>query len=208
MPKFLDAPSWYDESGALKTIEGTRNLIVGGLLRQISVPITYDSLSGQGTQFGWVLTEGKKGQVCVSMGSAGPQWLDGVSTSNNTLMCTASDTLAWTRFPVASLYIIGGANSYSDNCSIYTVVPYDQYCTNDEEGAVSALGTLLKYNGYATSTTMASGYYEASSVDVCPITGIYLNANAKISFSYILKNGTRGTYTPPYIISATFSRFK
>ena len=115
MPKFLDAPSWYDDDGNLKTIQGDLTIYVGsGYNITFDVPhvggTNIDRFGGLGTvsseyyllpaasapgripyyvntNVGYqTLPSGTSGQVLTSNGNAAPSWKN-LSLTKTNLYC-------------------------------------------------------------------------------------------------------------------------
>ena len=105
MPKFLDAPSWYDSDGTLRTIQDTISVKVGGSTSSIVLP----TLSNISTSYDAYFVPGTSGQFAGGVywfSSNGPQ-ISGQGTSGQVLTSNGNAAPSWENRTLSVIKIIG-----------------------------------------------------------------------------------------------------
>lgn len=169
MPKFLDAPSWYDSDGTLQTIQRvvSLNLSTPGYGLMWKIPVTNAKLSqetdnyyvvpGAGTNAGSILSWQNNGGV-YSWGTLSR------GTSGRVLTSTSSG-IAWQEIDIPKLYGISFHNAQPGSPSTNSVDLYimsstypnitDMYGVQDLVQAAQESGnwiTISLINGYVSNT--------------------------------------------------------
>lgn len=148
MPKFLDAPSWYDSAGTLKTITDTVTIFEGGgSLGRIEVPVTQVSNFPNGSTT-WTVPESDSSFAVLynHPSSWGPCWSSAPATTNSVLAYTGSG-LSWKPM---QLYLHTGriyrtANPSANTPSVdlyYNYYSTSSFAATSSSSLVSALGSM------------------------------------------------------------------
>lgn len=109
MPKFLDAPSWYDSTGTLRTLSGTVrfNSVAG----YVDLPYTSFASGGAYSSYYVLTSAGTNGNIAYSNGTS-PAWLSN-GTSGQVLTSNGNAAPSWRK--LYSHYIVIGSSSSSDS---------------------------------------------------------------------------------------------
>lgn len=91
MPKFLDAPSWYDNTGTLRTLSGTVrfNSVAG----YVDLPYTSFASGGAYSSYYVLTSAGTNGNIAYSNGTS-PAWLSN-GTSGQVLTSNGNAAPSW-----------------------------------------------------------------------------------------------------------------
>ena len=109
MPKFLDAPSWYDETGTLRTLSGTVRF--NSLAGFVDLPYTTFASGGARSSYYVLTSAGTNGNIAYSNGSY-PMWLSN-GTSGQVLTSNGNAAPSWGTLPSYTHLIIIGSSSTS-----------------------------------------------------------------------------------------------
>ena len=167
MPKFLDAPSWYDDDGNLKTIEGSFTIVVeGGWGSTIEVPYVggankqylpyvsgHRALVAQGSAFGQI--------PYWQNGSAGFQNIAAGTTKGQVLTWNGSRTTpSWTSLePFPKLYAhTGNISQLTASWSLRGYICYTYYSTDKKEATTPSELSNALYALLGQADLAASGW--------------------------------------------------
>ena len=169
MPKFLDAPSWYDDDGNLKTIQGTYTIaVLGGWGSTIEVPyvggankeylshISGRTLVGQGNAFGQIpyWQNGSVGFQNIAAGVEGGQVLTWNSSSTPPSWKGLSSLISLTT---TKLYCHNIQMWYSYSATTYYNIVFSFFSTRSTAYTTSTLSTMRSdiYSQYANNDDVA-----------------------------------------------------
>ena len=110
MPKFLDAPSWYDETGTLRTLSGTVRF--NSLAGFVDLPYTTFASGGARSSYYVLTSAGTNGNIAYSNGSY-PMWLSN-GTSGQVLTSNGdAQTPSWKNLSLYTHLIMIGTSATS-----------------------------------------------------------------------------------------------
>lgn len=164
MPKFLDAPSWYDSDGTLRTIQDTISVKVGGYTSSIVLP----TLSNISTSYDAYFVPGTSGQFAGGVywfSSNGPQ-ISGQGKTGDVLVSNGTGAPSWKPMQLylhtGRIYRTANPSASTPSVDLY----YNYYSTSSSAATsssslVSALGSM-GFSG-ANYRLTACGIYKTSS---------------------------------------------
>lgn len=167
MPKFLDAPSWYDSDGELREIAGYYS--VGANYGSFQIPaLSENSSSPFGSTIYVSTTSPGDGQVCVS--SYGHLTMTSGGTAGNVLLKAANGAPQWAELNKTYVYRghISGNGIGTLQCLFFTDLTPTQnnihFSTAEEAVACTVILPSVWENDYfpyqiSTVAGMGSGYY-------------------------------------------------
>lgn len=109
MPKFLDAPSWYDETGTLRTLSGTVRF--NSLAGFVDLPYTTFASGGARSSYYVLTSAGTNGNIAYSNGSY-PMWLSN-GTSGQVLTSNGNAAPSWKNPSLYTHLIMIGTSATS-----------------------------------------------------------------------------------------------
>lgn len=184
MPKFLDAPSWYDNDGNLKTIKGTYTIaVLGGFGSTIEVPyvgggntqslpnVSGRALVRQGNDYGQIpyWQNGAVGFENIAAGTEKGQVLtwNGSRTAPSWKGLSSLISLTTTK-----LYCHNIQMSYSYSASYYYSIMFSFFSTMPTAYTKSSVSRMIEdiYNQYKNDIgncyILAAGYAQGVSPSV------------------------------------------
>lgn len=194
MPKFLDAPSWYDSDGELREMSGYYN--VGANYGTFCIPAFKEKTTAFpfGGTFYVSTTAPGSGQVCVS--SSGNLIMTTGGTAGNVLIKAANGAPTWSGLYVHNVYIYGTGAGGVAAYAYMTVV------SSDSEEYTTAAQVYAKFSGYQ-HTVMTTGKI-ASESTYGVIVASFLSNN-DIGMRYIKIGTPNGGASSIYITPSSIS---
>lgn len=183
MPKFLDVPSWYDENGNLKTIEGSYTIAVcGGWGSTIEVPY----VGGANTQY----LSYASGRTLVKQGTAFgqiPYWQNGsVGFQNIAAGAEGGQVLTW--------------NSSSTPPSWTSLEPFPKLYAHT--GHIFQLSASWNTRGYICYTYYSTSKEKATTTSELSGALYALWTQADLAVSGWIRIGTNNVTYPAYAMTA------
>ena len=155
MPKFLDAPSWYDETGTLRTLSGTVRF--NSLAGFVDLPYTTFASGGARSSYYVLTSAGTNGNIAYSNGSY-PMWLSN-GTSGQVLTSNGNAAPSWKNLSIGSskLYCHNIQMSYSYSATTYYNIVFSFFSARSTAYTTSTLSTMRSdiYLRYANDDDMA-----------------------------------------------------
>lgn len=173
MPKFLDAPSWYDETGTLRTLSGTVRF--NSLAGFVDLPYTTFASGGARSSYYVLTSAGTNGNIAYSNGSY-PMWLSNgtsgqVLTSNGT---GAAPSWRSTSLFLHNFYLNSDSGSAKED---YKRICFTVVCSKEEP---------------ITSAPSLCSFMTSMGLTTYPATGIYTNKSViQVLFSYTSSSNWR-----------------
>lgn len=174
MPKFLDAPSWYDETGTLRTLSGTVRF--NSLAGFVDLPYTTFASGGARSSYYVLTSAGTNGNIAYSNGSY-PMWLSN-GTSGQVLMSRGNAAPGWGTLPFYLHRIRLETTSVDAMANVYCGSS-DSLTNNNLSGLINFL--TEKDCNSIDSCLMANGVADGGSVTVA-VAGIYAHATGQLRF--------------------------
>ena len=195
MPKFLDAPSWYDDDGNLKTIQGDLTIYVGsGYNITFDVPhvggTNIDRFGGLGTVSSeyYLLPAAKRpGQIPYYTNASGGYQTLPSGTSGQVLTSNGSSAgPGWKTLPLYlhRIYIDGMPGHYTINV-------YSMSSATLSNNSVSGLVNFLRGLGCTSMDTffVASGVANDLTTPRTAV-GIYASSSSDVFYPVMIKSGS------------------
>ena len=205
MPKFLDAPSWYDSDGNKRTIVTTMRIGVSntGSGCYCNVPVISEgsvNLDGIPEQPLYTLPflSGTQsvGGIPYWSGTQNGYRVMGQGTSGQVLMSDGSNAPKWSKLYVHNVYINGTADGGIAAYAYMTVV------SSDSEEYTTAAQVYAKFPGYQHIVMTTGKIASESTYGV--IVGSFLSNNT-IGMRYIKIGTPNGTPNIIYIAPSSIS---
>ena len=140
MPKFLDAPSWYDETGTLRTLSGTVRF--NSLAGYVDLPYTTFASGGARSSYYVLTSAGTNGNIAYSNGSY-PMWLSN-GTSGQVLTSNGNAAPSWKNLSLYTHLIMIGTSDGSSQMSGAAVFSVNNFSSEEytREEIISFLETV------------------------------------------------------------------
>lgn len=143
MPKFLDAPSWYDETGTLRTLSGTVRF--NSLAGFVDLPYTTFASGGARSSYYVLTSAGTNGNIAYSNGSY-PMWLSN-GTRGQVLTSNGNAAPSWADIDIPPLYM-HKIYLYASSIAFRAIATvYSMSSTSITNNTVDDLLTFLNDNG-------------------------------------------------------------
>ena len=179
MPKFLDAPSWYDETGTLRTLSGTVRF--NSLAGFVDLPYTTFASGGARSSYYVLTSAGTNGNIAYSNGSY-PMWLSN-GTSGQVLMSNGNAAPSWGTLPfyLHRIYITGGTTGK------FTINVYSMSSTTVSNNNVSGLVSFLRSANCTSIDTffVANGVSFHTNTDARTVVGVYASSSNEYFYPVI-----------------------
>ena len=205
MPKFLDAPSWYDESGSLKNIY-TARVQTGGAYAHSTNYSYYTDNSSTPTFYAFG-ENGTHGEIAYYDGY-GPGWLS-PGTSGQVLVSSGTGRPpSWGDIKIPKMWGISFSNSQPGSPATNWIQLYIMSSTNPNITNMYGVQDLIQAtqeSGNWITISLINGYVNNS---YRPVSISYQNKTTQPRFTGLLIEGWSGsTSTTVQISNNTYSNY-
>lgn len=189
MPKFLDAPSWYDNTGTLRTLSGTVRF--NSQAGFVDLPYTSFASAGARSPYYVLNSAGTNGNIVYSNGYY-PVYLPN-GTSGQVLSSNGDAAPSWKNLSLTTtkLYCHNIQMSYSYSATYYYHIMFSFFSTRNTAYEISSVSRMITdiYNQYKNELgncyILAAGFAQgvSPSVSVVSATSTTLYARSGIELT-------------------------
>lgn len=156
MPKFLDAPSWYDETGTLRTLSGTVRF--NSLAGFVDLPYTTFASGGARSSYYVLTSAGTNGNIAYSNGSY-PMWLSN-GTSGQVLTSNGNAAPSWKNLSLkqTNLYCHNVRMSHSYSATTYYSIIFSFFAERSTPYTTSSF-SYMRNDIYSRYGVVGEGCY-------------------------------------------------
>ena len=156
MPKFLDAPSWYDETGTLRTLSGTVRF--NSQAGYVDLPYTSFASGGARSSYYLFNSAGTNGNIAYSNGYY-PMWLSN-GTSGQVLTSNGNAAPSWKNLSLkqTNLYCHNVRMSHSYSATTYYSIIFSFFAERSTPYTTSSF-SYMRNDIYSRYGVVGEGCY-------------------------------------------------